>query len=33
MVLDISLGGGVSCPVSRIGTSIFLSCLLGFEVS
>ena len=33
MVPDISLGGGVSCPVSGIGTSIFLSCLFEFEVS
>ena len=33
VVPDISLGGGVSCPVSRIGTSIFLPYLFGFEVS
>ena len=33
MVPDISLEGGVSCPVFGIGTSIFLSCLFEFKVS
>ena len=32
MVLDISLGGGVSRPVSEIGTSVLLLCFFGFEV-
>ena len=32
MVLDISLGGGVSRPISWIGTSALLLCLFGFEV-
>ena len=32
MVPDISLGGGVSRPVSGIGTSILLLCLFEFEV-
>ena len=33
MVPDILLGGGVSCPVSGIGTSVFLPCPFGFKVS
>ena len=32
MVLDISLGVGVSRPVSGLGTSFLLLCLFGFEV-
>ena len=32
MVPDISLGGGVSCPVSGIGTSVPFLCLFGFYV-
>ena len=32
MVPDISLGVGVSCPVSRLGTSFLLLCLFGFKV-
>ena len=32
MVLDISLGGGVFRPVSRIGTSVLLLCLFRFKV-
>ena len=33
MVPNISLGGGVSCPVYGISTSVFLPYLFGFEVS
>ena len=32
MVLDISLGGRVSRPVSRIGMSVLFLCLFGFKV-
>ena len=32
MVPDISLGGGVSRLVFRIGTSVLLLCLFGFKV-
>ena len=32
MVHDILLGGGVSRPVSGIGTFVILLCLFGFEV-
>ena len=32
MVPDISLGGGVSRPVSGIGTSVLLLCLSEFKV-
>ena len=32
MVPDISLGGGTSRPIYRIGTSFLLLCLFGFEV-
>ena len=32
MVPNISLGGGVSLPVSRIGTSVLLLCLFRFKV-
>ena len=32
MVPDISVGGGVSRLVSRIGTFFLLLCLFGFEV-
>ena len=33
MVTDISLGGGVSYPISGISTFVFLPCLFGFDVS
>ena len=32
VVPNISLGGGVSLPVSRIGTSLLLLCLFRFKV-
>ena len=32
MVPDISLGGGVSRPISGIGTSVLLFCLFRFKV-
>ena len=32
MVPDISLGGGVSRPVSGIDTPVLLLCLFGFKV-
>ena len=32
MVHDISLRGGVSCPVSGIGTSVLLLCFFRFKV-
>ena len=32
MVPNISLGGGVSRPISRIGTSVLLLCLFRFKV-